>query len=189
MDWKDIAGPVIKLGGGVIGGMLGLPGLGASAGAVLSEALGVDPTPEAVADAIKNPSPEVVNAIRQANAEADKEWAKFYKAQVTEVGKTMRAEIASGVSWWHWRHLLGYVVMLWALAILPVALRDLWIGNAAGIDLGIKLAAALLAYFLALCGLLGYVAMDTSRRTTAAAAGQEIPTIIGGLVKSITKRR
>ncbi len=189
MDWKDIAGPVIKLGGGVIGGMLGMPGLGATAGGLIADALGVDRTPEAVNDALKNPSSEVVDAIRHANAEAEKEWAKFYTAQVKEVGQTMRAELAAGVSWYHWRHLLGYVVMLWAVAILPVAVRDLWIGNAAGIDLGIKLASALTTYFLALCGLLGYVAMDTTRRTTAAASGSEVNTMLGSLLGAITKKK
>ena len=189
MDWKDLAGPVIKLGGTAIGAMLGVPGLGKIGGDLLAGALGVPATPEAVSQAIENPSPEALAAVQSANAEAEKEWAKFAAVQAQETGQTMRAEIASGVSWYHWRHLLGYVVMLWAIAILPVALRDLWIGNAAGIDLGIKLASALTTYFLALCGLLGYVAMDTSRRTTAAAAGQEVTTVIGGLLKAVTKKR
>jgi len=188
MDWKDLAGPVIKLGGTAIGAMLGVPGLGKIGGDLLAGALGVPATPEAVAQAIEHPSPAAMAAVQSADAEAAKEWAKFAAVQARETGKTMRAEIAAGVSWYHWRHLLGYVVMLWAIAILPVALRDLWMGNAIGIDLGIKLASALTTYFLALCGLLGYVAMDTTRRTSAAAAGTEVNTIVGTIIGALKKK-
>lgn len=188
MDWSALAGPVIKLGGTVIGSMLGAPGLGATAGQILASTLGVEPTPEAVGKAIERASPETLAAVRQADAEAEKQWAKTAATQSKELNETMRAEIAAGVSWWHWRHLLGYVVGGWVAGIAAAFVKLMWIADAVQIANVAQLLNSGFGYFGAACGLLGYIAMDTTRRTAAAATGNEIPTIVGTLMNAIRKK-
>jgi hypothetical protein len=103
MDWRDIAGDLVKAGAPIIGTAIGGP-LGGMAGNVIgkvvADALGVTPTPEAVTDAIKTLPPAEVQARL---AGADAQWssiatqvqaeADLGKAQVEAIGETMRAEL------------------------------------------------------------------------------------------------
>lgn len=95
MDWKDIGGQLIRAGAPIIGGAIGGPigGLiGSGLGNVLADALGVEPTPEAVGKAIETTPPEALTAkLSAAEAEAQAKWpalAEMVKAQ--EEGKTAR---------------------------------------------------------------------------------------------------
>jgi hypothetical protein len=103
MDWRDIAGDVVKAGAPLIGSALGGP-LGGIAGnlvgKLVADALGVAPTPDAVGGAMRSlPAGEV--QARLADAEA--KWssiaaqvqaeAELGKAQVEAIGETMRAEL------------------------------------------------------------------------------------------------
>lgn len=91
MDWSAVgslvgqAAPTI---GGILGGLIPVPGgalLGQVAGKVLAEALGVPPTPTAVAAAVQNGDPATVQAaLSEAEARMNAEVEKF-KAQMEDV--------------------------------------------------------------------------------------------------------
>lgn len=191
MNWGDLAKTVIGMGAPVLGTALGGP-LGGAAGKILADVLGVPADPAAVGAALTR-SDEATIAVAQAEgkwADAAASIAMSSATQAETINTSIREEIATGVSWWHWRHLLGYVVLLWAVAPIAVIMRDLWVSNYVGIQNSIALAAALTPYFVGLCALLGYVASDTSKLRQAAVTGQPQPTIldrvgqvIGGLAK------
>ena len=95
MDWKDLAGTLVKAGAPIIGGALGGPigtMIGGAIGNVVANALGVEATPEAVDKAIATTPPEVLVAkLSAAEAEAQAKWpalADMVKAQ--EEGRTER---------------------------------------------------------------------------------------------------
>jgi hypothetical protein len=91
MDWSTVgtlvgqAAPTI---GGLLGGLIPFPGgavLGQVAGKVIAEALGVPPTPTAVANAIQTGDPATVQAaLTEAEARMNAEVEKF-KAQLEDV--------------------------------------------------------------------------------------------------------
>jgi hypothetical protein len=105
-DWSDLAGKVIGLGAPILGGALGGP-LGAAAGKLLADALGAaEPTPAVVDAALNGPAIDA-NAAAAAARQAESEWlaalAEIGKTQVSEVGATQRAEVASAdplQRWW-----------------------------------------------------------------------------------------
>ena len=79
---------------------------------------------------IRNAPPDVAaEKLAAAEAEAQARWpalAEIAKAEAADrtaqalaINETIRAEVAAGVSWWHWRHLMGYATLLWAVAVLP----------------------------------------------------------------------
>lgn len=110
MDWKQLAGKLIAKGAPTLGQLIGefvpVPFGGTLATWALNkvaEALGVEPTPEAVDTAIETQSPEAVNAALQsaereavarwqALAEIAKSQAEVGAAQVVAVNETIRAE-------------------------------------------------------------------------------------------------
>jgi hypothetical protein len=91
MDWSTVgtlvgqAAPTI---GGLLGGLIPFPGgavLGQVAGKVIAEALGVPPTPTAVANALQTGDPATVQAaLTEAEARMNAEVEKF-KAQLEDV--------------------------------------------------------------------------------------------------------
>ena len=103
MNWRDIAGDLVRAGAPIVGSAIGGP-LGGAAGnligKVIADALGVAPTPEAVTDAIRTMPAEEIQAKLAA---ADAKWqsiaaqvqaeAELGKAQVGAIGETMRAEL------------------------------------------------------------------------------------------------
>lgn len=186
MNWAALSKPFLDLGMTAIGTLLGGP-LGGAAGKVVADALGVPATPEAVGKAISS-DPEVQKKL----AETEAEWARTEAARVQaaaqqaqSINATMQAEIASGVSWYHFRHLNGYVVFLLGLSMVAAFNGSLFFGRPVIGDFKTALDA-IWAPFAAFCGLVGYVAMDTSRRTQAAATGTPVTgmiDLIGGLLK------
>lgn len=72
MDWKDLAGPLIRLGAPTLGGILGgAPGtaIGRTVGGVLADALGVPAEPAEVKDAMER-NPEIVQRVEEQHSEA-----------------------------------------------------------------------------------------------------------------------
>lgn len=110
MDWKDIAGTVGKV-APALGMALGGP-LGGAIGAIAASALGVDGTPDAVAQAVSN-DPEAAIKLRQVELEHQAEITKAILTaeteQLVQVNTTMRAELVSG-NWFQkgWRPMFGY---------------------------------------------------------------------------------
>ncbi|MCK1718857.1 hypothetical protein [Bradyrhizobium sp. 141] len=99
MDWSTVgqlvgqAAPTI---GGILGGLIPVPGgaiLGQVAGKVLAEALGVPPTPTAVASAIQSGDPAVIQAkLSEAEAKMQAEVETF-KASVADVQDARRTSL------------------------------------------------------------------------------------------------
>lgn len=195
MNWSTIGG-LVKTVAPTLGTLLGGP-LGGIAGTLLGAALGLggsgNPiTPETVQAIIQKGGDVVIAQIQAAEQQAVAEWGYLSTAiqadaqQSQAINETVRAEIAGGVSWWHWRNLLGYSILAQTAAPLPILISYLYHGNAHGIDEIITLTTAFLPILTIEAALLGYVAADTTRRITTAVVGNHAPTIaeaIGKLVK------
>jgi hypothetical protein len=200
LDWKSIAGAVAPLApklGAVLGTSLGGPFgavIGGLAGNAIAAAFGVEETPEAVGTAIAT-DPQAADKLAQLEAErgqeilaqAQAEVARLEqqgltaRANVTEINTTVREEIAHGVSWWHWRHIGGYVVIWFGLVISAGAIKSMFFGGLSAADLA-GIVTAVTPIFLALCALQGYVAADTTNRINTAVTGEHSA---GGLMNTI----
>lgn len=202
MDWKDvgkIVAPLAPTLGGILGDLIPIPGggmIGTAAGNLIAAALGVDPTPDAVSNAIQN-DPNAVAKIQAAETEAQAKWpaiAEIAKAQYAanaaqseSINQTIRAEAEAKVPWWHWRHQLGYVVLLYALQQIFLVF---WC--AAG-----KMPADQLAMLFnsttvltgGLLALLGYVASDTTALKQTAMIGQAPDGVIASTIKAVTGKK
>lgn len=200
MDWSSlaplVAGFAPKLGGllgtaafGPIGGIAGT-----IAGNAIAGALGVAPTPAAVADKIQS-DPAAQARIEKLEAEhadalisqAQVQIAALEQAGLTaransdQIGQTMRAEVGT-VSWWHWRNLIGYLVILYGLqqvAMLTIAGFFPKLLTPADAT---SLFNATAIFTGGLFALLGYVASDTTDRYKTAITGDRGP---AGLVATI----
>jgi len=156
-------------------------------GKVIADQIGVPATPEALGKALST-DPEVLKKMQDTEAEWARTTAAIAQAAASQsdsINQTIRAEQGT-ISWYHWRHLIGYVTVLWAAGIAVVTTRLLWTLDPAQIAAAITLLTAMWTVFAALCALNGYVAMDNTRRTSAAASGVMPPSVIdmiGGLFK------
>lgn len=201
-DWKPLAGALIKAGAPVIGGALAGP-LGSTAGNILggivASALGVEPTPESVGAAIQNGDPAAVNAaLAAADQEAASKWdaiakiaqaqAEVDKSNIEQVNETIRAEAQAGVSWYHWRHLLGFVTLAWLSVPLPPIAYHMWIGNLTALNGVVAALVSLIPFVAIAAGLNGYVAQDTSRLKSIAITGEQ-PSTIASTIKSLVKKK
>lgn len=192
-DWKGIGGSLIKAGAPIIGTALGGPlgGLiGSGLGDVLANALGVEATPEAVNNAIINGDPSVVSAaLSKAETEACARYSflaevvKSNAAQSESINQTMRAELASGQSWWAWRNLWGYscaveasmtsLLVLYSLAFQPQIVKNI-----------IDSYSFFLSWYALRFGVLGYIHNGASNEKIAAVTG-EAPSIIKNIAKAV----
>lgn len=110
MDWTTVgtlvgqAAPTI---GGLLGGLIPFPGgavLGTVAGKVLAEALGVSPTPTAVANAIQTGDPATVQAALteaevRMKTEVEKHKADLEDVQDARATGVKYASIGSQIQW------------------------------------------------------------------------------------------
>lgn len=208
MDWKDIAGPLIKAGAPVIGTALGGPlgGLmGSALGNVVSTALGVPDTPAAVDAAIKTTAPEVLQAkLSAAEAEAQAKWpalAEIAKAQadvgksmVTAVNESIRAETAAQAArpdgWWgHWRTLLAYELLLeapfWAALMIYTVAFD---KTPTAINDLLMASGLIMTWWAARFGVLGVHVWTGSNERQTAMTGQAHGGVVASVIKAVTKR-
>ena len=202
MDWKSIASlaaPFAPTVGKILGGFIPFPGgalLGEWAGNAIATALGVPPTPEAVGNALQTmPQEDVTARLQAVEQEASAKWEALAKiaeaeagdrtAQSQAINETQRSEIAAGVNWWHWRHLVGYVVILWFLIPIPAfaMLTFRYSGDAAKQLTDLIQACVPLYGFM--CGLLGYIAQDSTKLKTTAITGQQAPSITDNVVTTV----
>jgi hypothetical protein len=197
MDWSDLAKQVIGLGAPVLGTALGGP-LGGLAGKILADALGATaPTPAAVSDAIAKAQADPSAAAQAADAAraAEANWlaalAEAGKAEVAEVGQTMRAEAASGdpLQRW-WRPLYALELTLLECPGFAVVLgHGLWNGKVEIINGLANLSGLIMTYMAARFGVLGVYVSGRSREKQAALTGEAVPSVLGQVVKAIAKRR
>jgi hypothetical protein len=192
MNWTDLVAPLIKLGAPLLGEALGGP-LGAAAGKIVADAFGAaEATPEAVNAAIAKTDPAA--AAEMARAAEDK-WlvalAEIGKAQVTEIGQTMRAEAVSDdpLQRW-WRPLYALELSMFECPAFAVTLlHALWTAHEAGINGLVNLSGLLMTYFAARFGVLGVYVTSRSREKQAALTGAAIPSAIGQVVRAVVKRK
>jgi hypothetical protein len=207
-DWKQVGGQVVAAGAPILGRIIGefipIPGGGILAEwgiRKLAEAVGVPSdaaTPANLSNAIQNTPPEVLKTRLET---AEKEAASRYEAltamhkataeQNTAMGQaineTQRAELAAGVSWWHWRHLTGYVVAGSGFLFMAGGAKILMFGG--DIAALTALITAVTPIFLALCALNGYVAADTTALRIAAITGQPAPTATAAVIEAVKPKR
>lgn len=123
MNWSRIADLVGKA-APLLGGLLGGPA-GAAAGSLISSALGVENSPEAVEQALRD-KPEALIRIRQIEKERQVELRRLTveseTARLVEINKTMRAEAASNDAFVRrWRPSFGYAITLtWVLQTIAL---------------------------------------------------------------------
>jgi hypothetical protein len=197
MDWSDLAKQVIGLGAPLLGAALGGP-LGGAAGKILADAVGApEPTPAAVSDALARAQAEPAAAARTAEAarEAEENWlaalAEAGKAQVSEVGQTMRSEAASGdpLQRW-WRPFYALELTLFECPAFAIVLgRGLWDGKPQIIEGLATLSGLIMTYMAARFGVLGVYVSGRSREKQAAATGEAVPSIVGEVVKAMARRK
>jgi len=202
MDWKDvgkIVAPIAPTLGGILGDLIPIPGggmIGTAAGNLIAAALGVEPTPDAVGAAINN-DPNAIAKISAAETEAAAKWpalAEIAKAQYAanaaqseSINQTIRAE-AGNVSWWHWRHLLGYLVLLYGIEqVALIAYAGFGKGLPADQLAAIFNSTAVLTG--GLLALLGYVASDTTALKQTALTGQAPDGVVTSTIKAVTGKK
>lgn len=126
MDWSDIGAKILKS-APIVGGLLGGP-VGATVGTaanLVAGWLGVEPTPEAVEQALQK-DPEALVKLKENEQRYQAKLTELQlaaeTAQLTEINKTMRAELASDSLYKSgWRPLFGYVMATaWAAIMFAV---------------------------------------------------------------------
>lgn len=196
MDWSSIAGTVGKFAptlGGLLGSAFGPAGsiVGGIAGRAIAGALGVEATPEAIREALAKDK-NAVERLRileatkaqqiAAEAQVEVERVKAEIAKGESIGTTQRAEIAAGVSWWHWRHLIGYLVLGYGLNQIVLLNLAAFKPTMLSPDQAVALFNATGVFTGGLFALLGYVAGDTTNRINTAVTGEHSA---GGIMNTI----
>jgi hypothetical protein len=126
MDWTQLAGPLAKVGGSLLGGLIAGPAgavVGQRIGGALGEALGVEPTPEAIAGKIAAEPAAAGAAVQQVEAQYGPELIAYAQAQLAFAGQLARDEKTEGWTGYGWRRLAGWsvpVLGLWQLLLGPV---------------------------------------------------------------------
>lgn len=193
-SWSWAVNMALDFGAPALGAALGVPGpVSTFAVSALKRALGLaDSATPAQTEAAANADPEVVKqAIMSAQSEVTAKYqyltrlaevgAEVAKANVSEINQTMRVEAAQ-VSWYHWRHLIGYLVILYGLQqILLIWVAALWPTTITPADVA-ALFNATTIFTGGLFALLGYVAMDTTNRINTAITGEHSA---GGIMNTI----
>lgn len=204
MDWKSLGGTLAKTGFPIIGAALGGPlggTIGGVVGGIIASALGVEDTPEAINTAITTGDPATVNAaLARAEAEVTAKWqtilgiaqahAEVDKVNAEQINETIRSEIGS-ISWWHWRSLIGYLVLGYGGVLLSVLVKAAFFagGNSSIIKDLVELLNSQTTFILGLFGLLGYVAQDTSKLKSIAVTGEQPKSAVAEIVKSVVKKK
>src|SRR3954470_9379666 len=194
MNWSDLVAKVVGLGAPLLGEALGGP-LGGAAGKILAEALGADPTPSSVNDALSKTDPVAAAVAARAARQAEAQWlaalAEVGKEQVAQIGQTMRAEAVSedALQRW-WRPIYALELSLFECPGFGVVLfHTLWSGEPAAVNGFASLSGLIMAYMAARFGVLGVYVAGRSKEKRAAATGTAAPSLVGDIVHAITRKR
>ncbi len=113
LDWKQIAGPLAKVGattlGTIIGGPLGTA-VGGVVGETIAQTLGVEPTPEAVARQIEKDPDEASTRLNDLEAERAGEWAALEQAGLQLMSQLAAKETSESWISWGWRPALSWLI-------------------------------------------------------------------------------
>ena len=124
MKWSDVGNLVAKA-APLVGGLLGGPS-GSAVGSLVARALGSEPTPAAVAQAIQA-DPQALERVRRLELEHEADLTRMHleaeTARLVEINQTMRAEAASQDAYVRrWRPTFGYLVALsWLIQCAAIA--------------------------------------------------------------------
>lgn len=193
MDWKDVAGQVVKAGAPIIGGAL-LGPLGSTAGSIIggiiANNLGVDNTPEAVGNAIAAGDPATISAaLTKSESEAVAKWdsiarvAEAASKQAEVINATMAAEVAKGMPWYHWRNLYGQSVTVEVGLTSMIFIYSL-VFDAAVNARFVTSSGWLVQWYTLRFGLLGFIQNASTNEKVAALTG-EAPSIIKNIAKAV----
>jgi hypothetical protein len=206
-DWKDVAAvvaPYAPTVGKFLGGLAPVPFGGMAgewAGSLIAKHFGVQPTPAAVEAAVRTQlaeNPEVAKAqLSAAEGEAEARWnalAEIEKAkaadrtaQATVINETIRAE-KSDFKWHHWRHLIGYVVIMVIINVMAILTYVVILADTGRLNFAVAIMPSVAMILGFACGLLGYVAGDTSTYKENVLAGAPRESGVAAVVKKVTGR-
>ena len=116
--------------------------------------------------------------------------AETGKEQVKDVAETIRAEALSEdrLQRW-WRPIYALELTLFECPGFGVVLfHALWAGAPQAVNGFANLSGLIMAYMAARFGVLGVYVSGRSKEKQAAATGAAAPSVIGQLVKAVTKR-
>lgn len=204
MDWAsfgNLVGPILLNNaptiGGILGGLIPIPGgsaIGEAAGNLLSTAFGTPPGDvDALHNAIVN-DPNAAAKITAAETEAAAKWpalaamaqAQFASnaTQSTEINTTIRAEVAKGQPWFAWRNLYGYSVVFECTATSWLILYAIAFDPSMFKHVADSMSFFLSWYGLRM-GLLGYIHNQSSNEKIASATGQQPPGMVANIIKAV----
>ncbi len=186
-DWKVIVGPLAKIGAPVLGGIIGGPGgaaMGKAAGGILAEALGVDPDPQSVADAIEANPDAAPNAVNSPDMAAI--IAEELKALQT-VNETYRIELQNE-SWVVrlWRPICGWcLALVWTVHGLAIG-KAIWVRDFETI----KAVADLLVFYTVMGAVTGTIAYGRTKEKLAGVSdgAGAIAETLAAAVKKVVKK-
>lgn len=203
MNWQNLGGTLVKAGAPIIGRTLGGPlggMMGEAIGGVLADALGVEPTPDAVDDAIKKTPTDALGAkLSAAEAEAQAKWpalAEIAKADAEAAARTlsdtqvtMRAEAASGnLVQRYWRPAYAFELTIECAVVWVIVFHDLLFGAQKLANFIPAISGLLTVYWGARFAVLGVYVQGRTREKEATITGQIAPSIIDQIVKAVRKR-
>lgn len=203
-----LAEAAINLGFPILAAALHIPGpVSDFAAGKLKQVLGLkkSASDEELANTINTSDPAVVNnALTQAQSEVQSKYqflTDITRAELdasvkgaAEVNQTMREE-AGTIPWHHWRHLLGYLVLLYGLiqiaGIVACFLLIVFGGRSADAVVAVftQLFNATTVFTAGLFALLGAVTYDNTRRINAALGEPKPSPVIGSVMKVLTPGR
>lgn len=169
MDWSDI-GATIKKGAPLLANVLtgNIPGAIGTVAGWIGDALGVEPTPDAIGQALKT-DPQAAIKLAEIEAKRQTDLATLTtqvdvaeidadKSQISEVNNTMRAEGASE-HWpqWSWRPAIGFSFALGFLACVLFVCALAWKAVMGGKPDAIGMIPTLVSAFAALFAIPGAI--------------------------------
>lgn len=193
MDWKDVAGQIIRAGSPIIGGAL-LGPIGSTAGnvigGIIANSLGVGNSPDEVSAAITSGDPATVSAaVSKAESEVIAKWdaiariAEANSKQAEVINATMTAEIAKGMPWYHWRNIYGQSVTVEVSLTSLIFIYSLVLDPAVNARF-VASSGWLVQWYTLRFGLLGFIQNATSNEKIAAVTG-EAPGIVKSIIKAV----
>lgn len=192
MALKFLGPLLIDAGAPILGKALGMPQLAGPASDLLKTALGLGPgagPSEVLQQMERNPG-----AIEQAEEQArTNQWDAIVaeeetrRLQSTHIHEQIMSEMGK-VGFWHWRHQLGYAILFY-IYVAIVGMLFVILGKFTVIDYAALMSATTM-WSLGAFALVGFIARDTTQRTTTAVTGVP-PTVdvLGGVIGKVLNRR
>jgi hypothetical protein len=198
--WSWLANTALDLGLPILGTALGVPGpVSSFAISAIKKALNLpaSATPEDVNTAVAADPDTARAALEAAQSDVQAKYAyltrlaevkgEVDKTNISEINQSIRAETAAKVPWWHWRHQLGYIVLLYALQQIFLVFWCAF-GKMPADQLAMLFNATTVLTG-GLLGLLGYIASDTTALKQTAITGQAPEGVVASTIKTVTGRK